>query len=283
MDRTSPKKSTTPSGENDAVTRTRSGSSSSASKNKARKSNSLPLETVEYLKAWMMSPEHIAHPYPTEQEKAQIMSETGIELKQLTNWFVNNRKRYWKPRVEARLQDTPSQGAVSVPVPTVVTPSKQPETVSVISNFSHMASPLVSSFLETKPVSKITPSPSSSSLSLQCSPARVSDQSVSSESDSMCSSDDEIVSESSTAGGQQTTEEPSCLLSQTEYVNVHILRPSNGNTPTIDDVTILHNVPSDLVLKTYVDCPLTYTVPSNALSNNQKVSIPHVPFCFFTL
>lgn len=32
------------------------------------------------------------------------MKDTGIELKQLTNWFVNNRKRYWKPRVEARLQ-----------------------------------------------------------------------------------------------------------------------------------------------------------------------------------
>lgn len=69
-----------------------------------RKSASLPSETVEYLKAWMMSAEHIAHPYPTEQEKVEIMKDTGIELKQLTNWFVNNRKRYWKPRVEARLQ-----------------------------------------------------------------------------------------------------------------------------------------------------------------------------------
>jgi hypothetical protein len=52
----------------------------------------------------MMSPDHVAHPYPTEQEKAKIMADTGIELKQLTNWFVNNRKRFWKPRVEARLQ-----------------------------------------------------------------------------------------------------------------------------------------------------------------------------------
>lgn len=71
---------------------------------KKKKSTSLPAKTVEYLKAWMMSPEHVAHPYPTEQEKAQIMADTGIEMKQLTNWFVNNRKRYWKPRVEARLQ-----------------------------------------------------------------------------------------------------------------------------------------------------------------------------------
>lgn len=69
-----------------------------------RKSSSLPTETVEYLKAWMMSDAHVAHPYPTDQEKIEIMKDTGIELKQLTNWFVNNRKRYWKPRVEARLQ-----------------------------------------------------------------------------------------------------------------------------------------------------------------------------------
>lgn len=68
-----------------------STASANASKTKSgtrgsRKSSSLPSETVEYLKNWMMSPEHIAHPYPTEQEKVQMMADTGIELKQLTNW-----------------------------------------------------------------------------------------------------------------------------------------------------------------------------------------------------
>lgn len=82
---------------------------------KKKKSTSLPASTVDYLKAWMMSPEHVAHPYPTENEKAQIMGDTGIELKQLTNWFVNNRKRYWKPRVEARLkQQVQAQNAAAV-------------------------------------------------------------------------------------------------------------------------------------------------------------------------
>lgn len=80
----------------------------------SRKASTLPAETVEYLKNWMMSPEHIAHPYPTEQEKAQIMEDTGIELKQLTNWFVNNRKRYWKPRVEAHLQHQAQGPSTSV-------------------------------------------------------------------------------------------------------------------------------------------------------------------------
>ena len=50
--------------------------------NKKRTTMSLPQETVDYLKAWMMSPEHISHPYLREQEKAEIMAETGIELKQ---------------------------------------------------------------------------------------------------------------------------------------------------------------------------------------------------------
>jgi hypothetical protein len=56
---------------------------------------------VEYLKAWLMSPKHINHPYPTEKEKATMVADTGIELKRLNNWFVNNRIRYWKPRMEA--------------------------------------------------------------------------------------------------------------------------------------------------------------------------------------
>ena len=76
-----------------------------------RKSTTLPTETVEYLKNWMMSPEHINHPYPTEREKAQIMADTGIGVKPLTNWFVNNRKRYWKPRYEARLQQQKAEAA----------------------------------------------------------------------------------------------------------------------------------------------------------------------------
>lgn len=62
--------------------------------------NSLAPHTIDYLKAWMMSPEHIQNPYPTEDEKAEIMAATGIEKKQLTCWFSNNRKRYWKPKIE---------------------------------------------------------------------------------------------------------------------------------------------------------------------------------------
>jgi hypothetical protein len=57
----------------------------------------------------MMSPEHISNPYPNEQEKAEIMAKTGIELKQLTKWFENNRKRYWKPRAQLQPAMAPSR------------------------------------------------------------------------------------------------------------------------------------------------------------------------------
>jgi hypothetical protein len=66
----------------------------------SKKKTALSAHMVEYPKNWMMSPEHVDHPYPTEDEKLRIMSETGIVLKQLTNWFVNNRKRFWKPKVK---------------------------------------------------------------------------------------------------------------------------------------------------------------------------------------
>lgn len=43
------------------------------------------------------------------QEKQEIMFATGIDLKQLTNWFLNNRKRLWKPLVDAMEKDNASK------------------------------------------------------------------------------------------------------------------------------------------------------------------------------
>eukprot|EP00536_Pseudo-nitzschia_multiseries_P008778 jgi/Psemu1/199061/e_gw1.230.59.1 len=62
------------------------------------RSNSLATHVVDYLKNWLMSPEHINHPYPSEAEKARMVADTGIDIKRLNNWFVNNRIRFWKPR-----------------------------------------------------------------------------------------------------------------------------------------------------------------------------------------
>ena len=68
-------------------------------------SKSLPEGAVATLKAWMLSPEHIAHPYPTPQDQAVLMQKTGIDKDQLRNWFTNARRRIWKPMLKKQLEE----------------------------------------------------------------------------------------------------------------------------------------------------------------------------------
>ena len=50
-------------------------------------------EAVETLKQWFAA--HSSKPYPSEEEKIQLAKETGISVLQVTNWFINMRKRNW--------------------------------------------------------------------------------------------------------------------------------------------------------------------------------------------
>jgi len=52
---------------------------------------------VDYLRAWLLSKQHVEQPYPTEQTYAELGRATGLEKQQLKNWFVNNRRRLWRP------------------------------------------------------------------------------------------------------------------------------------------------------------------------------------------
>jgi len=56
----------------------------------------LPTPAVEVLKAWLFSPQHVAYPYPTSEEIKSLMIATGLNSKQLKNWFTNARRRIWK-------------------------------------------------------------------------------------------------------------------------------------------------------------------------------------------
>ena len=262
--------------------RSRSSSlASHASTSKAkRKSTSLPSTTVEYLKNWMMSPAHIAHPYPTEQEKAQIMKDTGIELKQSTNWFVNNRKRYWKPRVEARLQEqakassgpetTSTSKAASIESSSTssgahaTSPSRRHSLVHIIST------PNVSALVEQAAVEEqqraspvdteaapVTPSLEAKSVSYH--------QQVPSEVSCTLSENDESVGmnldtdEMST--GQPTHEEQPSVCK--ELVDVHVLAPSTSSAPTIHDVIVGQLPLGSKALHTFAKCDLIYTVFSS--------------------
>lgn len=52
---------------------------------------------VRTLRQWLLSPQHVDYPYPTEEEKLALAAAAGITVKQLTVWFTNARKRVWAP------------------------------------------------------------------------------------------------------------------------------------------------------------------------------------------
>ncbi|KAL1532672.1 homeobox protein knotted-1-like 3 [Salvia divinorum] len=58
-----------------------------------RRAGKLPGDTTSVLKAWWQS--HSKWPYPTEEDKVRLVEETGLQLKQINNWFINQRKRNW--------------------------------------------------------------------------------------------------------------------------------------------------------------------------------------------
>ena len=222
----------------------------SRSKNTAggfkKKPTTLPNETVEYLKAWMMSPEHVAHPYPTESEKAAIMADTGLELKQLTNWFVNNRKRYWKPRVEARLGNKEEVDT------TLDTSPALKREISILTSGEVVPSTRSSKRRISKETPPVAVSPSSVVHLVSGHNSVASSDGTSSGSDS----DEERCSAASTP--IRGMELPTIIQ---EPIDVHILRPSQSFSaiPELSDVTVLGNVPSERILRTYANCMLTYS------------------------
>ncbi|KAI0180373.1 hypothetical protein GGR52DRAFT_240933 [Hypoxylon sp. FL1284] len=56
-----------------------------------RRRGNLPKETTERLRGWFLT--HLHHPYPTEDEKNELMRITGLQINQISNWFINARRR----------------------------------------------------------------------------------------------------------------------------------------------------------------------------------------------
>ncbi|KAF1801981.1 homeobox KN domain-containing protein, partial [Mucor lusitanicus] len=68
--------------------------SSSAASNtmiaRKRRGN-LPKAVTAVLKQWLV--DHCRNPYPTEVEKTGLKDKTGLTLNQISNWFINARRR----------------------------------------------------------------------------------------------------------------------------------------------------------------------------------------------
>lgn len=89
----------------------RQGEAGGDAKQRKRRGN-LPKETTDKLRAWFVA--HLQHPYPTEDEKQELMRQTGLQMSkfagrhpgwrqggkadtgktdQISNWFINARRR----------------------------------------------------------------------------------------------------------------------------------------------------------------------------------------------
>ncbi|EXB37813.1 Homeobox protein [Morus notabilis] len=62
---------------------------------KKKKNGKLPKEARQQLLDWWSR--HYKWPYPSEAQKLALAESTGLDLKQINNWFINQRKRHWKP------------------------------------------------------------------------------------------------------------------------------------------------------------------------------------------
>lgn len=62
---------------------------------KKKKKGKLPREARQLLFDWWNA--HYKWPYPTEADKIALAEATGLDQRQINNWFINQRKRHWKP------------------------------------------------------------------------------------------------------------------------------------------------------------------------------------------
>lgn len=58
----------------------------------------LPKHATSIMRTWLF--QHLVHPYPTEDEKRQIASQTNLTLLQVNNWFINARRRILQPMLD---------------------------------------------------------------------------------------------------------------------------------------------------------------------------------------
>uniref|UniRef100_UPI003AAD7A9F homeobox protein PKNOX1-like n=1 Tax=Centroberyx gerrardi TaxID=166262 RepID=UPI003AAD7A9F len=65
----------------------------------------LPKQATNVMRSWLF--QHIGHPYPTEDEKKQIATQTNLTLLQVNNWFINARRRILQPMLDASSSETP--------------------------------------------------------------------------------------------------------------------------------------------------------------------------------
>jgi len=118
--------------------------------NKKRRGN-LPKASTNLLKKWLF--DHLYHPYPTEEEKSALSLQTGLTLNQISNWFINARRRILQPMLESVRQQQQLNGMEPIPLPSSKPPKggkhnhhngaqQQQQQLPPPINLHHMMTPL---------------------------------------------------------------------------------------------------------------------------------------------
>lgn len=68
-----------------------------------RRRGNLPKAVTAILRDWLSR--HKKHPYPTEDEKLALAQQTNLTLNQISNWFINARRRILQPMLQKEHQD----------------------------------------------------------------------------------------------------------------------------------------------------------------------------------
>ncbi|KAJ9075066.1 homeodomain super [Entomophthora muscae] len=63
-----------------------------------RTRQNLPRESIKILKKWLFT--HCENPYPEEHEKDELARQAKISATQLSNWFINARRRSLKRTIK---------------------------------------------------------------------------------------------------------------------------------------------------------------------------------------
>ncbi|KAF3311394.1 hypothetical protein TWF173_008373 [Orbilia oligospora] len=89
-----------------------------------RRRGNLPKQVTDLLRNWLHA--HLHHPYPTEDQKLELVNQTGLTMNQISNWFINARRRrlpaYNPPNNSAR-SDMDAKGHLAYLRPTDIRPS----------------------------------------------------------------------------------------------------------------------------------------------------------------
>lgn len=79
-------------------------SPSDESRTQRRRRGNLPKHVTQYLRGWLQ--EHVDHPYPSEDEKRALAEHTHLSMNQISNWFINARRRILAPQEAQRAQES---------------------------------------------------------------------------------------------------------------------------------------------------------------------------------